>query len=551
MKDSKALPSYVYQRNSIYYYRIRIPHHLKSLFNRSELRASLHTSYKRLATKRAAVLTATIDTFFKELTRKPMNITQAKIRELLQGHTKEQLDYDEAYRRDKARDWDEVDLETNVVSSYLDRYSEALTLNQYRPIESEVKRFISEKKLPIEKTSEHYKLLCREYAKSQVEVLSVVLARAEGDYSQEAAYAEKVDKENSTKSSNASITSYTFQELVDKFAAEAALTEAWTEKTREENLRIYTLFKRIIGDIDIKEINHDTVGRYKDVLIKLPANMNKIAQFRDKSIEEILEMSDVKPMAANTINKNIGRMSSLLKWATRHGLIDQNYAEGITLKKTKRADQERQVYTSDTLRVLFNENTIYSKNSFKEPYQFWLPLLGLFTGARLNELCQLYLDDIQQDKNGTWFIDINETLEDKKLKSLASKRQVALHPILLEIGLLEFVDKLRSSNGKRLFPELKHQRDGYGTSASKWFGRLREKLGIYKKGLDFHSFRHTLSNNLYENDVPVDVVSDIIGHDEGHVTRRYTKRLTPTTQLSSLMNLHYDINFTHIRFYSL
>ena len=38
--------------------------------------------------------------------------------------------------------------------------------------------------------------------------------------------------------------------------------------------------------------------------------------------------------------------------------------------------------------------------------RFWLPLIALFTGARINEICQLHTSDIQE-KNGIAFISIN------------------------------------------------------------------------------------------------------------------------------------------------
>jgi hypothetical protein len=38
----------------------------------------------------------------------------------------------------------------------------------------------------------------------------------------------------------------------------------------------------------------------------------------------------------------------------------------------------------------------YTADTQAEPHRFWLPVLGLLTGCRLEELCQLYLDDIRQ-----------------------------------------------------------------------------------------------------------------------------------------------------------
>ena len=46
--------------------------------------------------------------------------------------------------------------------------------------------------------------------------------------------------------------------------------------------------------------------------------------------------------------------------------------------------------------------------------RYWIPLIALFTGCRLNEICQLYLNDIRCD-NGQYYFDINDDAEDSNL----------------------------------------------------------------------------------------------------------------------------------------
>ena len=145
-------------------------------------------------------------------------------------------------------------------------------------------------------------------------------------------------------------------------------------------------------------------------------------------------------------------MSSLFDWMCRHGYVDKNYFSKLGLKKEKRDSDLRDPFTSADLRLLFP--TKHGKHS----YYYWLPWLGLFTGARLNELCQLHTSDIKQQDN-IWFIDINADTPDKRLKNKASKRVIPIHSQLEEKGFIGFVqDPVRD----RLFPELLLQRDGYG-----------------------------------------------------------------------------------------
>jgi integrase len=144
---------------------------------------------------------------------------------------------------------------------------------------------------------------------------------------------------------------------------------------------------------------------------------------------------------------------------------------------------------------LFN-NDYYFRNKHRKASQYWIPLLGLFTGARINELCQLYVSDIKE-VDGVWVVDINGE-GSKKLKSLNAQRQVPIHSILInQLKFLEYVEKLRGKE-IRSFLELKESRDGYSQGFSKWFNRtFKNNVNVGQleaEQKNFHSFRHTLSN---------------------------------------------------------
>ena len=67
--------------------------------------------------------------------------------------------------------------------------------------------------------------------------------------------------------------------------------------------------------------------------------------------------------------------------------------------------------------------------------------IGMFTGARLNEICQLDIADVKQDGD-TWFLNITDEGDDnKRIKSKAGRRKVPLHSELIRLGFLDFVDR--------------------------------------------------------------------------------------------------------------
>lgn len=87
-------------------------------------------------------------------------------------------------------------------------------------------------------------------------------------------------------------------------------------------------------------------------------------------------------------------------------------------------------------------------------FHYWLPLIGFFTGARINELCQLYLDDIKHDDAGFYFFEINSERADQSLKTINSRRKIPLHPTLIKLGLIHYCEALKKAGHERLFPEL-------------------------------------------------------------------------------------------------
>jgi hypothetical protein len=72
---------------------------------------------------------------------------------------------------------------------------------------------------------------------------------------------------------------------------------------------------------------------------------------------------------------------------------------------------------------------------------FWLPLLALYSGARLNELAPLTVRDVKRDEpSGLHYMTVIEDTEGgRTVKTEGSLRAVPIHPELIRIGILEFV----------------------------------------------------------------------------------------------------------------
>jgi integrase len=316
------------------------------------------------------------------------------------------------------------------------------------------------------------------------------------------------------------------QSVMDAYTQEKIATGNWTNKTKEEYTQIYNLLFQIIGKkINTDELSYEISQKVKTTLLALPANIKKVKRFRYKSIDQILKMNE-KPRSIATVNKMLTRYSGLLSWGKRQGCfgIKENYFERLTMNDPRDERDLRAAFTSEQLEQIFTEmNNACQTHS----YYYWLPRIALYTGMRLNEICQLHLSDIKEI-DGIYVFDINDEKE-KKLKTKSAKRYTPIHSKLLEMGLLERVEKLKQQGKERLFEELKYsEKDkNYISAASKWFARIRETLGWVglTPQLDFHSFRHNVITELQEKEIPEYRVAAIVGQKvgQGVTFQRYGK----------------------------
>ena len=531
-------PRYTFQRNSLYYFRYTLPPDISKVVGKQGLRYSLKTGYIKQAERKARRLAGTVEEFISDVREERLiivKLSETQIQSLLDQHLRQSLNEDEERHLSVGPiNPDDLDDELEAISYIKSDFKEALALNDYEGISSHVDDLLKELKVKPDKKSKNYKKLCRELLKVNIRILDITEKRTVGDYS---------DQFSTSTFSNSSKAEQKDQpklsKIILKFVSEFMKADRWTEKTKSENEAVFDLFIKISGDVPINQYDHQAIRQYKETLGKLPANRNKIEKYRDKTIDKIISMPDAKPMAVNSVNKNIRRLSQLFKWAVQNGYIERNIVEGMSLPETKRQDKYREVFDKEDLTKIFS-SPIHKKKEYLHSYYYWLPLLGLYTGARIEELCSLYLEDFKVE-HGINIISINSN-HDKKLKSKAAERLIPVHPELEKLGLLKHVDKLRIKKEKQLFPELPRQRDGYSQTPSKWFGKFKIKVGITSQFKVFHSFRHTVANTLKQADVPRDQAAEILGHDRGKdVTYgRYGKPSEAKRQLEAIKKLDFS-----------
>lgn len=322
----------------------------------------------------------------------------------------------------------------------------------------------------------------------------------------------------------------------------------FTQKAENRVREGFSLLVEVMGDPKLVKVDRDYLREYESLLRSIPArrDLAKI-RYRINDIHELMvkaRENGAPLMSDNTVRKYMRVIFEALRWADGEGIFIKSPANQFFAPvENEKMDQDFKAdFTDEDLHAIFNrpwfKRGTVDRNSggrfhHYRAFHYWLPLIGFFTGARINELCQLYLDDIKQDAAGFYFFEISNERVDQSLKTINSRRKIPLHPTLIKLGLIRYCEALKKAGHARLFPELPyHSIKGYGDKASDWFNRslLKVQLGFEKGSKkSFHSFRHTFSTRLKQAGIDSETRAQFVGHirGSGETENRYSKDHPP------------------------
>jgi len=257
----------------------------------------------------------------------------------------------------------------------------------------------------------------------------------------------------------------------------------------------------------ITDVTRETCRDLFETLRWLPVNYSKI--YNDLSARDAaaIAKSDTKIRTLNPTNLNayMARFGSLLNWAVAEEYISRNPSRGLQLAETVHPQDRRRPFSLDQLRRIFTAPVYTGCKDQEGGYavpgpviatgaRYWVALIGLLTGARLNEICQLDIADIRTIEEVACIVITEESLtgmRDKSLKNKASARIVPVHPTLLQLGFLDFVDQKRRGGVLKLFNDLPLGAKGFRSVAySRWFARFLIRSSASAPQTCYHSFRH-------------------------------------------------------------
>ena len=222
------------------------------------------------------------------------------------------------------------------------------------------------------------------------------------------------------------------------------------------------------------------------------------------------------PATSKTSRDRFTWVKSLLKYAVRDlELLKKSPWEGLEIEYKTTA--RRRPWKPEELNLLFAEPlfTRYelpSDTKAGADAAYWVPLIGLFTGARISEVAQLRVSDVLLSVPLP-MLSITDEGEGQRVKTKAGIRTLPIHAELIRLGLLEYVLKVKHSGATSLWPALKLREGRAGGYVSAWFGKFRKAAGISERYPDFHCFRHTVRTLMALGGVSPEIQDAITGHE--------------------------------------
>ena len=342
--------------------------------------------------------------------------------------------------------------------------------------------------------------------------------------------------------------SCTIGEAIDRYSKLQIQTKAWSDNTsKHTHLPSLRLFKELVGhatatldgiatpsiDLPLGQLSRPRLETFIDEFWRFPDQQGM--RNAGRSAREILEAGG-SPQSQANVYKRLAHIRQFLAYCCDKDYVDRALLREIDLvlaKDTARSRERAAVeaagedgivadgyvaFTPQDLCALFGEPFLQHARS--NAARYWVPLLSLCTGLRVGEASQLRPVDFEVIE-GVACVRVKGEVgqppdrNTQRLKTLASRRAIPLHPQLLELGLMTYVED-RIENGEPWMWDdlLWTEKSGFGKYPSRDFQTLAERVGVYQKRRKvFHSFRSTISQKLEAHGLDGDLLDRFLGHE--------------------------------------
>ncbi|WP_454017668.1 DUF6538 domain-containing protein [Azospirillum sp. Marseille-Q6669] len=350
-----------------------------------------------------------------------------------------------------------------------------------------------------------------------------------------------------------------FSSLEEEFLADRSRPSGdhpgYTAQTVSQARATFRLWLELVGDLPVREYTREQAGEFRKLLLRLPATFGKTGGgARKPAMDEIkrIEGTGAECLSMKTVKRHFSALNQYFGWLKERGHVSEIVTTGFKFPLGKRGRSARDDWSAEDLRILFHSSR-YAPNADRTTAEWWLPLIALHSGLRLEEICRLRPGPEQdlQVLHGVPCFVIQPHPDGWDPKTEAGERLVPVHSTLVELGLLDLVERRRREGAARLFPELRpYGEDGkLGHEYSRQFSRFKIGLGVREKTV-FHSFRHTVRTLIDGADLQERWLDALMGHEGAGagVGRRVYNKRTDVERLRQLVEaIRPEVDLSHLR----
>jgi integrase len=490
-----AVPAHthLHRRGAVYHYRRRVPPDLLAEFGFADWRVSLKTKDLQEAKQRLHLKNVEVDreiaTARARLGAKASpSLPPEEVRRIAHSVLADWLADDEERRLSKGSEaFENVEV---VLEAFDSEWRQALAEGDWRPLIPTAQFALEQEGLWYPPGDASLTALAQELLKTRVRCADMLHDRQRGRVVETPVAPSQSAR--STATSASAEPSVTVGQLIERYRSNRC-AEHGEHSTERKYRHVFRALEEALGtERPVASITRMDCEAVRNLLRRVPRHAAK--RYPGLTLQQAAEAGERdgrETMAANTVATYMQNLAAVLNHAVEHGWLAKNPARGMGRKA--RLSVRRRGFEPAELQTLFATLVTYAAST---PSRYWVPALGVFTGARLNELCQLRPEDVRTE-HGVTYVAISvfgaDDVRDagKRLKTAASERNVPVSPALIAAGFLDFVQEAQRQGRDRLFPDLKPGPDGtLSHGFSKWFARTMDAVGLTSRGLVFHSFRH-------------------------------------------------------------
>ncbi len=463
-------------------------------------------------------------------------------------------------RRAWPKSFAEYEARLEQVETTRRRYVREILDGEYGRWEAVADNATSKRYLALTKGSSEYADFVAMLAEATVDALDVFERRAGGELGAQPT-STAVNRSRDVAKPNEDLMS-----LFERWGAERLAKGEKRIDTVNQDRKVVEQFTQFVGaDRAVPSISPQDIFDYREALRDLPPKWTANKRLKGLPMAAAAAKArelDLPRLKYTTINKHLSTISPLFKWlASQPQWVGvKNPCDGLFHDKVKGKNRRPSFTTPVLNRIL--QSPLFSGflcdgeehlagNCHADDWRKWIPLVCMFTGARIGEIAQLRIGDVRQE-HGVWFIHIAHGGE-QSTKS-GKSRSSAVHSKLQGLGFLSFVERQRKRAGgsatAQLFPELKpNSRGQISGEASRWWRDYLTAIGVKQgpDGIGAHSFRHELSDRLREEAQLLDnEIGVVLGHSVSSTTSGYGR--LPQGTVSMLSGWMEAVQWTGVQF---